>query len=512
MRLPLLPSPLRLVHRAGRRAGWALGLALLAGPLGAPASPTPRPTRSQPLATAVLRGHIVHPTARTVSVLYGATWQGSFARSATAAVTRAGDFRLRVPAPAAGVLHYGAGYVQLALAPGDAVRVAFDAARPEPTLRFAGVGANANTYLNQAFQQSNRDDEAGRTPAAQAGAVGAAEMRRLAAAYRQRRRAALTAFAQAHPLPVAFAQSQRRALDYEWAAALLAYPAAQPKARQQSGAAALPAGYFDFLPALHLSQPVAGVGAHPLGLYSVGQPAFQGLLTAYIAGVLRPLADSLPPGPEAAERLYARAAHDFGPTPLHNVVVAQYLLSQVSYYHADLRPWLPAFRAHNRDSTIARDLRQALRAHQRFSSGQPAPDFTLTDAAGQPVALSDLRGRVVYLDFWASWCGPCLAEMPASNALRQQFAGREVVFVYISLDRQAAAWQQAVAAQQLGSAGSVHLRAGQEFASAVAQAYGVQSLPAYWLIGRDGLILQKDAPRPSEGAKTVAALEAALQQ
>jgi hypothetical protein len=69
-----------------------------------------------------------------------------------------------------------------------------------------------------------------------------------------------------------------------------------------------------------------------------------------------------------------------------------------------------------------------------------------------------------------------------------------------------------VAAHQLGSANSVHLRAGQEFASAVAQAYGVQSIPAYWLIGRDGRILQKDAPRPSDGPKTAAALEAALQQ
>lgn len=459
----------------------------------------PRPAPS----TGVLRGHITHPSARTVSVLYGATWQGSFAHTITAPVSATGDFRLLVPAPAEGVLQYGASYVQLSLAAGNDVQLSFDARQLDQSLLFKGVGANANTYLNQAFRQSNQDDEAGRTPSAQAPTVRAAELRRLADAYRVRRRAALAAFAKAHPLPAAFVQQQRQALDYEWAAALLAYPAAQSKARQQQGIAALPPGYFDFLPELHLPQHAA----------AVGQSAFQGLLTAYLAGVLRPLADSLAADDAvAAERLYARAGQTFGPTPLRDVVVAQLLLGQVNYYHADLRPWLPTFRAHNRDSTIARDLRQAMRAHQRLTSGQPAPDFTLTDASGKAVSLRDLRGKVVYLDFWASWCGPCLAEMPASNELRKQFAGRDVAFVYLSLDTKPQAWQQAVAARQLTGPNSVHLRTDQEFGSAVALAYGVQSIPSYWLIGCDGRLVQNGAPRPSEGAKTVAALEAALQQ
>jgi thiol-disulfide isomerase/thioredoxin len=487
----------KLLLRLTGHLGLALGL--LVAHLAAGASR--QPPRSVP-GMAVLRGHVAHATARTVRVLYGATWQGSFAHTLTAPVSAAGDFRLLVPAPAEGVLQYGESYVQLSLVAGNDLQLTFDARQPEQSLLFTGVGANANTYLNQAFRQSNQDDAAGRTPTAQAPRVPAAELRRLADAYREGRRAALAAFAKAHPLPAAFVQQQRQALDYEWAAALLAYPAAQSKARQQRGVAALPPGYFDFLPTLHLPQQVA----------EGGPPAFQGLLTAYLAGVLRPLADSLSPAPAAAERLYDRAAQTFGPTPLRDLVVAQLLLAQVNYYHADLRPWLPTFRAHNRDSTIARDLRQAMHAHQRLTSGQPAPDFTLTDASGKTVSLRDLRGKVVYLDFWASWCGPCLAEMPASIELKKQFAGREVIFVYISLDTKPVAWQQALAARQLAGPSSVHLRTDQEFGSAVALAYGVQSIPSYWLIGRDGRLAQNKAPRPSEGAKTVAALEAALQQ
>jgi thiol-disulfide isomerase/thioredoxin len=503
MRAKHICSWLSLLSCRLRQYGYlGLVVGLLVAPLARGAG-----YQAPPCGTAVLRGHVQHATAHTISLLYGATWQGGFAHTATATLTKAGDFRLVVPAPAEGVLHYAQGYAPLALAPHNAMEVHFDAARPEVTLRFRGRGAAANTYLNQAYQQSNRDDAAGRTPTAQAAHVSATQLRHLADAYRQRRRAALVSFAKNHPLPAAFMARQRRALAYEWAAALLAYPAAQPKARQQSGVAALPAGYFDFLPAMHLGQRAA----------DLGQPAFQELRAAYLAGVLRPLADSLllgPAGhdPAAAEQLYQRAAQAFGSTPLRNAVVAQFLLEQVKYYHADLGPWLLTFRAHNRDSTIARDLRAAMRAHQRFARGQPAPAFSLPDMAGQLVALRELRGKVVYLDFWASWCSPCLAEMPASNALRQRFAGRDVVFVYISIDRQPAAWRQAVAARQLAGPTSVHLRADQEFASAVAQAYEVQSIPSYWLIGRDGRLIQKDAPRPSEGARTVAALEAALQQ
>ena len=52
---------------------------------------------------------------------------------------------------------------------------------------------------------------------------------------------------------------------------------------------------------------------------------------------------------------------------------------------------------------------------------QPAPDFTLTDANGQPVTLSELRGQVVMINFWASWCGPCREEMPLLEQIHQRY-------------------------------------------------------------------------------------------
>jgi thiol-disulfide isomerase/thioredoxin len=64
----------------------------------------------------------------------------------------------------------------------------------------------------------------------------------------------------------------------------------------------------------------------------------------------------------------------------------------------------------------------------------PKADLTLKDAAGQKVRLRDLRGKVVVLNFWATWCGPCKAEMPMLVDMEKQYAGHDVVFIGASLD------------------------------------------------------------------------------
>lgn len=82
-----------------------------------------------------------------------------------------------------------------------------------------------------------------------------------------------------------------------------------------------------------------------------------------------------------------------------------------------------------------------------------------------------------------------------------------MVFVYISVNDAEARWQKVLADKQLGSANSVHLRSPD---AVVPTAYQVPGYPTYWLIDRAGRIVDMQAPRPSEGAKTVAAIEEVL--
>ncbi|MDZ4666349.1 MAG: TlpA disulfide reductase family protein [bacterium] len=129
-----------------------------------------------------------------------------------------------------------------------------------------------------------------------------------------------------------------------------------------------------------------------------------------------------------------------------------------------------------------------------FKTGADAIRFTLKSIDGQPVSLSDFKGKVVYIDFWASWCGPCLREVPAGEDLKKAFAGKEVVFLNISIDEDENKWRESVKSKGISG---IHLLANSQNNPAVLEAYRIVSIPSYFLVGKDGKILAAPAVRPS---------------
>ncbi len=126
--------------------------------------------------------------------------------------------------------------------------------------------------------------------------------------------------------------------------------------------------------------------------------------------------------------------------------------------------------------------------------GNPAPGFELTDINGSKVSLGDFRGKVVYLDFWASWCPPCMREVPYAKKLKERFKDEEdLVFLYISVDEDKEAWRNTVEEKEIEG---VHLNAeGRD--NNVVKSYNVSGIPAYFIIDRNGLIFDNNAKRPS---------------
>jgi thiol-disulfide isomerase/thioredoxin len=123
--------------------------------------------------------------------------------------------------------------------------------------------------------------------------------------------------------------------------------------------------------------------------------------------------------------------------------------------------------------------------------------FSFTNPKGETVTLDDFKGKVVYLDVWASWCGPCRAEFPSSKQLHDRLTAKQkekVVFLYLSIDDTEAAWKKALDALQLpGEQG--WSKGGWQ--SRTVQYFGIQSIPRYILIDKKGKVADADAKRPS---------------
>lgn len=143
-----------------------------------------------------------------------------------------------------------------------------------------------------------------------------------------------------------------------------------------------------------------------------------------------------------------------------------------------------------------------------LAKGKPAPHFELPDLDGKKVSLTDFHGKVVYLDFWASWCGPCISEVPAAQKLEETFAGKKIVFVKISLDEKEENWRNKIKQKNIQG---INLLAKGFNNNPLAQSYNVKGIPHYILIDRNGNLIDSNAPRPSN-EKIVEVIEKAINQ
>jgi len=140
-------------------------------------------------------------------------------------------------------------------------------------------------------------------------------------------------------------------------------------------------------------------------------------------------------------------------------------------------------------------LRTVYNEQKPIQNGDLAPDFNLQDINGKEVRLSDLRGKVVYIDFWASWCRPCIKSMTYSQRLIQKYGEDEVVFLYVNMDEKTNLWQDYVATQDLKGL-QLHAKSGNGYLSDIAKLYKVRQLPTFIIIDKNGKISFNKAGSP----------------
>lgn len=148
-----------------------------------------------------------------------------------------------------------------------------------------------------------------------------------------------------------------------------------------------------------------------------------------------------------------------------------------------------------KDTSLVAQYRKKQERWDLSRPGRRSPDFRAVDLSGKEYTLKDFRGKYVFIDMWATWCGPCRREMPYLKALEEKFADAQIVFLGLSVDKDKAAWEKMVGE---GNMTGVQLYLGTE--SSFMDAYRVEGIPRFILLDKEGRIISNDMSRPSEDA------------
>lgn len=156
----------------------------------------------------------------------------------------------------------------------------------------------------------------------------------------------------------------------------------------------------------------------------------------------------------------------------------------------ELKPVFLSLDTNVQQCRFAKVVREDLAARERMQPGMPAPDFDLATPDGSHLALSDLRGKYVVLDFWSSWCGPCRASFPEMKKIYDRFKDKGLEILGIADDRRKEDWLKALEQDQLPWKQVID-KSLQDKSSRISALYAIHFWPSMVLIDPQGMIVGK---------------------
>ena len=371
------------------------------------------------------------------------------------------------------------------LAPGDSVQLTADFQDFTSSVSYTGIGAEANNYfaakLRTVGQHKLADHELFKLEEA-------GFLARIEEEARQE-----THFLDNYPrkkqLGKTFVAGEQSNIQYEKYSKLINYEAAHR--------------YYGGDPRFRASEQIAGMlGAVELNdAAHLISPAFNNFVFSHISNEAGRLYDSNPSYREAGTTGFLKAQLDGIQGMLTNEAVKNMIASKTILQHAELgsphgidklleeKDWI---RLH---PVVRAKLDQAFQAWAALDKGQIAPNFKGVDLEGNEIQLSDLKGKNVYVDVWATWCGPCLAEQPALEALEHKYRESDkIAFVGISIDENKEAWDAMVRRKNMKG---VQVFTENAWESTICKDYLIKGIPRFILIDAQGKMIDVDAPRPS---------------
>lgn len=384
-------------------------------------------------------------------------------------------------------LYYNKKNIKLLIKPGNQLTFDFDASGFENNTRFRGDGAGDNELyhaFNKEFKLLSHqyksvffaDYPIPERVLNKMKSAGPKEFQSFAKANLQNEVNFLLQGLETYNPAVDVADYLQNMIEYKWALLQLSYPDVN-----KSGFT-IEDSYFDFLQSVNLANEQA-----------VGMKEYMCFLDLFMEHLyIDAMKKQGLEGGTFEEKFYLIERFFQGPT--RDYALAQLLMRTVNRNNfgqiAHLFDRYTSIASTEKPLTT---IQTAIRRLNQFREGTMAPEFQLTDAFGTPRRLSEYRGKMVYLSFWAGWCKPCIAEITNSRDNRLALSNSDIVFLFVSVDRSLEKWNSASDRNALDG---VNLWAG-DGKSGVERDYEVTSLPRYFLIDRNGRFIN-NFPKASE--------------
>jgi len=166
-------------------------------------------------------------------------------------------------------------------------------------------------------------------------------------------------------------------------------------------------------------------------------------------------------------------------------------------YASDMKAYYELFMKTSTDEDDKKTMDEMFEKLKTVAKGQQSPKFeNYENNAGGTTSLDDLKGKYVYIDVWATWCGPCIAEIPSLKKVEKQYHGKNIEFLSLSIDnaKDHDKWKKMIVDKELGG---IQLFADNAWASKFVKDYLINGIPHFILLDPEGKIVRYSAPRPS---------------
>lgn len=372
----------------------------------------------------------------------------------------------------------------LFLSPGYDLQVTFDSERMKESIAFTGKGAEVNAYLAHKTLHvrpfySNLFKMPEPVFTATIDSSHAAELSLLNDWFKNNpKKDAATE---------TFIRFETAEINYSWGGRKLMYPGSYAYYTNQQAPLQLAGTYYDFMKQLPVDNPDA-----------ITSTAYLAYLETYtydkVEKKLR-----LAPDANRADEVFALINAEFrGETREYLYAKWIYALAVTFNDVQGASTYLDRYKTFATNKVYVSVLDRAIGFLGALLPGRTAPDFLARDLEGKPRKLSDYRGSLVYVDVWASWCGPCLREIPYMEKLQEELKGKKITFLVVSVDENQDAWKNTIKARNIGG---THLVSNGSPDSDVSSLYRINGIPHYIIIDKDGKIVNSNARRPSQGVR-----------